>query len=150
MKTWHDAGNDPGDEDRSDGTPHQRKMAELAFDAITLTAMHLRAAHEFREANLAMGRNPDDKSLHARVIAWERLSQSIYDLTAKAVKDMVGADAKFEKVVDARWAEAVKIINDTLPLITMMVEADLADVNPAYMTLAKNEVAKEDKEAGDE
>ena len=141
MKTWND-----NSETNHNEEERAHRLSALALDALTLFAMHTRASNQFSQANVDMVDKPDDKDLSAKVIAWERMSQSLYDMANKALADIVEADPKFTEIVDSRWSDALKMIDDMMPLITMMVEAELAEVNPAYKMIGKMKTKKKEQD----
>lgn len=118
-----------------DKKTHNEKMSEMALDALTLLAMHLRAADAFKDAAIALRSDRDNPEKKARVIAFERLSHSIHDLSNKSINDMIALDRKFDEMVSNRWSDAVRILDSSMPMITMMVEAELADVPKMFDAL---------------
>jgi hypothetical protein len=122
------------------------EMSELALDILTLAYMHTLSVAEFKKAITELSKDELNSNNRAKVIAWERTSMSILGLTKKSLEEMYSTNKHFRKVVDDRWNGTVQIVTETIPLVKMMVESEMAEIPNIYKFVKENDILNGDDE----
>lgn len=116
----------------ADPDAHNARMSELALDALTCATLHLKSVTRFQKAITDLSGSEKDSELRASVVAWEKASATTLDMTRKSLEEMYAIDPKFGSMIDARWKDMIDLIESTIPMVRVMVDAELAAVPPIY------------------
>lgn len=139
MTNWNSEVDKPAD----DGKEREMKMSELALEALTCTRLHLRAVSRFKQS-MDIATKETNLENQAQMIAWEKASSTTLEMANKALQQMEQMDEKFNHMINHRWDDMEKLIESTIPMLKVMIEAELAEVPPIYKF-----VRDMNKEAGD-
>ena len=115
-----------------DSDAHNARMSELALDALTCATLHLKSVARFQKAITDLSASEQDADLRATVVAWEKASATTLDMTRKSLEEMYSIDPKFGSMIDSRWKDMTDLIESTIPMVRVMVDAELAAVPPIY------------------